>query len=34
MQSLGHTREAEQGKDSTGSRRWMRMLGMGKPESE
>ncbi len=34
MQSLGHIREAEQGKDSTGSRRWMRMLGMGKPESE
>jgi hypothetical protein len=34
MQSLGKTPDADPGKDSSAGRRWMRMLGMGKNESE
>jgi hypothetical protein len=33
-QSLGKSPESEQGKDPASGRRWMRMLGMGKNESE
>jgi hypothetical protein len=34
MQSVGHAPEADQTKEAPGGRRWMRMLGMGKSESE
>jgi hypothetical protein len=34
MQSVGKIPDADPAKDSSGGRRWMRMLGMGKNESE